>query len=90
MCWHCVNAVSVNWFQNDDFVSSETESVGMAHCEAAKKIDELDRRVKAFRDDQKTERAKVRHTNFCYHLIKGSLLPMVLCRHSTVSDCLKI
>ena len=60
----------------------------MAHCEVAKKIDELDRRVKAFRDDQKTERAKVSHTKFWYHLIKGPLLPMALCGHATVSDCM--
>ena len=73
-----------------NFVPSETESVGMAHCEVAKKIDELDRRVKGFRDEQKTERAKVSHGKLCYLVNKEQLLLMIHCGHTTILGSMKI
>lgn len=37
----------------------ETESMGTSHCEVGRKLDELDRKVKGFRDDQRNETAKL-------------------------------
>ena len=33
--------------------------MGSSHCEVGRKLDELDRKVKGFRDDQRNETAKV-------------------------------
>ena len=33
--------------------------MGINHCDLGRKIDELDKKVKAFRDEQKNERTKV-------------------------------
>ena len=40
-------------------IASETENTGMNHCEIGKKLDDLDRKVKSFREEQRNETSKV-------------------------------
>eukprot|EP00794_Sanderia_malayensis_P018171 gene18171-19985_t len=42
-----------------DKVKAETEKIGMQHCDLARKLDDADKTVKGFRDEQKNERAKI-------------------------------
>lgn len=49
-------------------LTTETETMGSYHCELSKKLDEVDKRVKEFREEQKGERTKVRLNEFNFAL----------------------